>query len=111
MTHVSAAAGDEHALALTEAGEVFAWGKNYHGQLGIAADELFQPTRVFDVSAAAGENHALALTAAGEVFAWGYNIFGLMGFVSENEEQFLPRRVFDDPKSVTGLVHRSCRFR
>ena len=31
---VSAVAGDEHALALTQAGDVFAWGKNHHGQLG-----------------------------------------------------------------------------
>ena len=31
---VSAVAGDEHALALTQEGDVFAWGKNQHGQLG-----------------------------------------------------------------------------
>lgn len=83
---VSAAAGDEHALALTEAGEVFAWGKNYNGQLGIAADELFQPTRVFDeptsvfmadmnmftfkAVAASGDTSG-AVTVHGRVFVWG----------------------------------------
>ena len=32
---VSAAAGDRHALALTDDGEVMAWGANNSGQLGI----------------------------------------------------------------------------
>ena len=31
---INVAAGSQHSLALTEAGEVFSWGDNSYGQLG-----------------------------------------------------------------------------
>ena len=30
-----ASAGDQHSIAVTESGQVFAWGDNTHGQLGV----------------------------------------------------------------------------
>lgn len=42
------AGGDSHWLALTRSGEVWAWGKNDEGRLGLGhhSDNVFTPTRV-----------------------------------------------------------------
>ena len=55
---VSVAAGDAHSLCVTSMGEVFAWGSNKHGQLGVRPSDLSSslggvgcstPKRVSDV--------------------------------------------------------------
>jgi alpha-tubulin suppressor-like RCC1 family protein len=80
------AAGCYHALALTSADRVLAWGYNAYGQLGDGdttnADvpvyvKLPAGTKVIAISA--GCYHSLALTSAGRVLAWGYNGFGELG--------------------------------
>ena len=59
------AAGAEHALHLTGAGTVVAWGDDYYGQTS-------PPAGLSGVTAiAAGWDHSLALTADGEVVQWG----------------------------------------
>jgi alpha-tubulin suppressor-like RCC1 family protein len=79
-------AGADHALALTGAGQVLAWGANDAGQLGNGrtADRhrpvqasLPAGTRVTAISA--GCQHSLALTASGRVLAWGFNGDGELG--------------------------------
>ncbi|MBZ5710793.1 RCC1 domain-containing protein [Nannocystis pusilla] len=75
-----------HALALSEEGVVWAWGRNSRGQLGIGQINMFKnkpqqvtgiPTRV--VGVAAGENHSLALDEYGKVWAWGEGSSGQLG--------------------------------
>lgn len=86
------AAGASHSLALTQSGEVWAWGWNGWGQLGpgVSADfdstavqiEGLPPTKTDPVVAiAAGQtgNHNLAVTKSGEVWAWGFGVFGQLG--------------------------------
>ncbi len=37
----------EHTCALTEVGDVYCWGKNWHGQLGDASyEDRWLPTKV-----------------------------------------------------------------
>lgn len=66
-------------------GNVYAWGNNYEGQLGIGSSELTvaTPTIISKLSnvtsIAAGKEHALALTEDGKVYAWGNNVFGQLG--------------------------------
>ncbi|MEY2516562.1 MAG: hypothetical protein QOJ89_3920 [bacterium] len=75
------AAGADHALALTSAGEVFAWGANDFGQTGgapVSQGIITLPVRVAGlpagiVSLAAGAGFSLAVTASGEIWAWGRN--------------------------------------
>jgi alpha-tubulin suppressor-like RCC1 family protein len=44
------AAGMEHSLALTESGEVYAWGWNDDGQLGLGdTEDRLTPTKVTDL--------------------------------------------------------------
>ena len=83
------AAGHSHSLAFTTNGEVYAWGNNYFGQLGLgtSGDEnnesspvLIPTTALSNVSGiAAGNLHSLAFTTNGEVYAWGYNYYGQLG--------------------------------
>ncbi len=67
-------------MALTVEGQVFAWGKNNFGQLGINDETVAvviepmaccfkEKTNV--VSIAAGNNHCIALSDEGLVFMWG----------------------------------------
>jgi hypothetical protein len=88
------AAGAAHALALTERGEVWVWGKNDAGQLGLGGSVLMDLNTMEEypllleadsdaapgfsgavAAIAAGANHSLALTRAGAVFQWGQRAF------------------------------------
>jgi hypothetical protein len=78
------AAGWWHSLALTESGEVYAWGSNGRGQLGLGdTEDRHTPTQVPGLgrvkAIAAGGEHSLALTESGEVYAWGSNGHGQLG--------------------------------
>ena len=78
------AAGGSHALVLLDSGEVYAWGGNDSGQLGLG-DLLFRsaPVKVnlpgLAVAVAAGKFHSVALLEDGRVFTWGANNFGQLG--------------------------------
>ena len=68
-------------LALTRDGQLYAWGSNAAGQLGLGhltSVATPQPLQLNDDirSVAAGATHALAVTANGEVLAWGSNHHG-----------------------------------
>ena len=84
---VDLAAGENHSLALSDSGDVWAWGNNSHGQLGIgAADgetEIDKPEKVLlltDIIAIdGGYAHSLALQSNGTVWAWGNNTHGQLG--------------------------------
>jgi alpha-tubulin suppressor-like RCC1 family protein len=79
--------GSYHSLVLTEKGEVYSWGLNNYGQLGIGIDEEFtnEPSKInLDyivrfVDFSCGKFHSLALTDEGLVYAWGNNTFGQLG--------------------------------
>jgi alpha-tubulin suppressor-like RCC1 family protein len=74
------ACGDGHTLAVTEAGELWAWGGGAQGRLGLNDEQRrLVPTRVdpqhfahAPISAvAAGESHSAAVTAGGALYTWG----------------------------------------
>lgn len=75
-TVAAIAAGGTHSLALTTAGQVYAWGLNSSGQLGDSTStQRLVPTLVPSLSGvtaiAAGGTHSLALKATGVVWSWG----------------------------------------
>lgn len=85
---VQAAAGGAHSLALTEQGEVWAWGDNSHGQLGDGTTEGSRtPVQVQAnwaghgevVDIAAGRAHSLAVLSDGTVWGWGDSDQGQLG--------------------------------
>jgi hypothetical protein len=96
---VQVAAGEEHSLALTSCGRVFAWGGNSCGQVGTAGVPTALVERRFTgpgaaaqqrhvscprevlycraapiTQVAAGGHHSLALNQRGQVFAWGLRV-------------------------------------
>ena len=86
------AAGQGHALALTDDGAIYSWGFNYSGQLGIGQSSdstpltdspaLIQVPGVSFSSIAAGGYHSLALTADGSIYSWGANWLGQLAIGS-----------------------------
>jgi alpha-tubulin suppressor-like RCC1 family protein len=78
VTAVKIAAG-YHNLALGSNGELYAWGDNTNGELGIGSTSTpnYTPKAVLlsaGVTALAGGNHfSLAIEADGKAYAWGEN--------------------------------------
>lgn len=75
---------------------MYAWGQNYHGQLGLGDRfERRRPTLVESLWAlpvrqlAAGDFHSCALTRAGFLFTWGFNQQGQLGLPPDAEHAAL----------------------
>ncbi|KAM9484536.1 RCC1 and BTB domain-containing protein 1-like isoform 10-T11 [Salvelinus alpinus] len=94
------ACGSHHSLALTNTGEVYAWGYNNCGQVG-SGSTANQPTprRVSNclqnkvvVSITCGQTSSLAVVENGEVYGWGYNGNGQLG-LGNNGNQLTPCRL------------------
>lgn len=86
---VAVAAGEHHSLALTAAGDVYAFGSNREGQLGADTGgrdapsplAVLGPARGTPPAAAvaAGARHSAAVDAAGRCLAWGWSLHGQCG--------------------------------
>jgi alpha-tubulin suppressor-like RCC1 family protein len=79
-------AGESHSLFLTTAGEAYACGENWQGQLGNGGNGTMQAIpvqvtslgqRVAEISA--GGVHSLFRTTTGEAWACGSNFYGQLG--------------------------------
>ncbi|GKY91259.1 hypothetical protein MPSEU_000098500 [Mayamaea pseudoterrestris] len=91
---VAVAAAENHSLCVTDDGQVFSWGSNGFGQLGVASGATmvmnasafdggrWLPRRIDDlkgircVAVAAGLKHSIALSDQGELYVWGDNTAG-----------------------------------
>jgi alpha-tubulin suppressor-like RCC1 family protein len=90
-------AGMYHSAALTATGQLFTWGSNSKGQLGLGAkyDLVFSPTLVDCLAGvplagfACGAFHNLAASVSGAVFAWGANSHGQLG-LGDTEDRLVP---------------------
>ena len=87
MKVVAVAAGQYHSAALTAGGQLYTWGNNTRGQLGLGrtSDMVFSPSLVESLAGVplaglcCGGNHTLAVSRSGAVFAWGSNSHGQLG--------------------------------
>jgi len=81
------AAGDDHSLACTGDGQLYAWGANANGQLGLSrVDDQLAPQAVRQLqdagvtSLACGSRHSLVVAGRGaQVWAFGSNAQGQLG--------------------------------
>ncbi|KFO20813.1 Putative E3 ubiquitin-protein ligase HERC6, partial [Fukomys damarensis] len=84
---IHVACGDYHSLALSKGGELFAWGQNLRGQLGVGRKFPSTPTPqavqsltgVPLVQISAGGAHSVALSMSGNAYSWGENDCGQLG--------------------------------
>jgi hypothetical protein len=91
------AAGSFCSFALTEEGEVYAWGWNNFGRFGLGDEEdRLTSTKLPGLARVkaivAGAAHSLALTESGEVYAWGSNEQGELG-LGDTENRLIPTKV------------------
>lgn len=92
---IEISAGANHSLALVSNGQVYAFGSNSHGQLGIndADTRLNLPKLISDISdiiqISAGNYHSLMLTDQNRVYTCGYNINGQLG-LGDNIDRYTP---------------------
>lgn len=75
-----------HSIALTSSNEIYGWGSNYHGQLGLGHNiEQNTPQRAPNLISnikelICGYNHSMALTESNEIYGWGSNYYRQLGF-------------------------------
>uniref|UniRef100_A0A8B9L2J8 HECT and RLD domain containing E3 ubiquitin protein ligase 3 n=1 Tax=Astyanax mexicanus TaxID=7994 RepID=A0A8B9L2J8_ASTMX len=87
--------GNQHCIALAKDGQLFTWGQNSSGQLGLGKGEPSslspQPLKSLCgiplAQISAGGDHSFALSLSGAVFGWGRNSAGQLGL---NDEQAVP---------------------
>ncbi|XP_008938722.1 PREDICTED: E3 ISG15--protein ligase HERC5-like, partial [Merops nubicus] len=97
---VQIACGNQHAMALTRGGKLFAWGQNTRGQLGVGSRTTLIPQpqlveRLKGVALAqiaAGGAHSAAVSLSGAVYSWGKNHFGQLG-LGDTEDRGCPSHV------------------
>lgn len=114
---VQVSCGHSHTMCVTDMGEVFAWGNNTHGELGLGvAGNSLRPKRVDiagkqkAVQVACGGTHSLILLDRGQVYACGsgrdgtvfcasslseYSVFVLLGRLGlgATDDQMLPHQI------------------
>ncbi|NWY31703.1 HERC4 ligase, partial [Pheucticus melanocephalus] len=94
---VQVACGYYHSLALSKGSEVFSWGQNKYGQLGLGYEYNKQTSPQMIKSLlgipfaqiAAGGAHSFVLTLSGAIFGWGRNKFGQLG-VNDDTDRYVP---------------------
>ncbi|KAM7156639.1 putative E3 ubiquitin-protein ligase HERC6 isoform 4-T4 [Molossus nigricans] len=115
---IQVSCGDYHSLALSEDGQVFSWGKNNLGQLGLGNEFCSQesPQRVRSLEGiplaqvAAGGAHSFALSLSGTSFGWGSNNAGQLAFSGKNVlvQSYKPCSV--GKLKNLGVIYISCGY-
>jgi alpha-tubulin suppressor-like RCC1 family protein len=94
VTHI--ATGQFHSLAVTSSGQLYAFGLNESGELGIATDSgMTNPNPTPELvtlpgesgpvtEIGAGEDHSIAVTSSGQLYAFGDNDDGELGIATNS---------------------------
>ncbi|NXB26598.1 HERC5 ligase, partial [Rhagologus leucostigma] len=91
--------------SVCEGGELFTWGQNTHGQLGVRSQSTLTPKpqlveRLKGIplaQIAAGGSHSTTVSLSGAVYSWGKNSFGQLGLGDTKDR--------DCPSYVGALEH------
>ncbi|KAL8546772.1 hypothetical protein ACS0TY_006479 [Phlomoides rotata] len=127
---VKISAGCHHSAAITVDGELYIWGKNANGQLGLGkkAERIIpHPSKVQCLDGISikmislGFEHSIAVTDEGEALSWGGGESGRLGHGHESSilgfqmssSEYTPRLIKElegvKVKSVSaGMLHTAC---
>ena len=105
------AAGDSHSAAVTKDGDLYMWGTNGSGQLGIQSNAASNiPVKVNNSSStlpeksvkyvALGTYHSAAITKDGSLYMWGYNNYGQLGNGSTTNS-YTPVKIMENVAAVS----------
>lgn len=90
---VKIVAGESHAAALTDTGELYTWGMGQTFQPELIT-ALAEHTKVIDV--ACGQDYTLAVGEDGNTYSWGKGKTGVLGLASEKSAP--------QPRVIEGLL-------
>ncbi|XP_076422981.1 putative E3 ubiquitin-protein ligase HERC6 isoform X2 [Peromyscus maniculatus bairdii] len=115
---IQVSCGHYHSLALSEDGQVFSWGKNSQGQLGLGKNFQSQasPQKVKCLEGiplaqvAAGGHHSFALSLTGTSFGWGSNSAGQLALSGEKMEVQIHKPHSIGALKNLGVIYISCGY-
>uniref|UniRef100_A0A665UKG8 RCC1 and BTB domain-containing protein 2-like n=1 Tax=Echeneis naucrates TaxID=173247 RepID=A0A665UKG8_ECHNA len=107
---VNIACGQLCSMAVLDNGEIYGWGYNCNGQLGLGNNGNQQtPCRIAAlqgvniIQVACGYAHTLALTDEGLIYAWGANSYGQLG-TGNKSNQALPTQINTDKERMVEVA-------
>jgi hypothetical protein len=111
---VQVSAGEGHACAVTQAGQVLCWGDNTYGQLGrgLQGGTSNNPTAVplpgnkTAKQVSCSNNDTCVVATDGSVYCWGRNISGQVGWNAPDAAQF-NQTAATNPVQVLGLTGKA----
>ncbi len=106
--------GGFHTMAITDSGDLYAWGQNTYGQVGLGemSNSVVSPIFIMsDVAAiSSGFQHSLAIKTDGTLWAWGRNDYGQLG-TGEWFTLNTPTQIMDDVVAVTTGTYQSAAIK
>lgn len=111
-------AGGDHHFAIDSNNQVYAWGINGWGQLGIgkkASKCQEKPKKVLElgkdvIQLACGATHSLALTSEGCVYSWGRGSYGQLGHGKKEKKVVIDKKNYiaaNKPSNMALLLFKS----
>ena len=108
---IQVAAGYSHTAAVTKDGDLYMWGYNNYGQLGVYSNADSKiPIKVNNSSStlpeksvkyvALGYYHSAAITKDGSLYIWGCNSYGQLGD-GTTTDRYTPIKIMDNVASVS----------
>ncbi|CAO2603980.1 E3 ISG15--protein ligase Herc6 [Lemmus lemmus] len=115
---IQVSCGHYHSLALSEDGQVFSWGSNSQGQLGLGRTYSSQasPQRVKSLKGiplaqvAAGGTHSFALSLMGTSYGWGNNSVGQLALSGKKAKVQIHKPFSIGALKSLGVVYISCGY-
>ena len=93
---IAVSLGWSHSAAITADGDLYTWGSNSYGQLGLSdMTDRKSPAKValsYVAAVALGGQHSAAVLSDGRIYVWGRNTYGQLGIgnnVNKNGPEYL----------------------